>query len=69
MVNERKDIKYQVEKGYKLTSLIHLINKETLKEQHKKQRNGKSSGIDKITKEEYEKQRECLDVLELKWLI
>lgn len=55
MVNERKDIKYQVEKGYKLTSLIHLVNKETLKEQHKKQRNGKSSGIDKITKEEYEK--------------
>lgn len=58
MVNERKDIKYQVEKGYKLTSLIHLVNKETLKEQHKKQRNGKSSGIDKITKEEYEKHLE-----------
>lgn len=58
MVNERKDIKYQVEKGYKLTSLIHLVNKETLKEQHKKQQKGKSSGIDKITKEEYEKHLE-----------
>ena len=35
--NERKDIKYQVEKGYKPTSLIHLVNKETIKEQHRKQ--------------------------------
>ena len=35
MENERKDIKYQVMKGYKPTSLIHLVNKETLKEQHK----------------------------------
>jgi len=52
--NERKDIKYQVEKGYKPTSLIHLINKETLKEQHNKQQRGKASGIDKMTKEKYE---------------
>lgn len=41
-------------KGYKPTSLIHLVNKETLKEQHKKQICGKASGIDKVTKEEYE---------------
>lgn len=54
MENERKDIKYQVMKGYKPTSLIHLVNKETLKEQHRKQISGKASGIDKVTKEEYE---------------
>lgn len=41
-------------KGYKPTSLIHLVNKETLKEQHRKQICGKASGIDKVTKEEYE---------------
>ena len=50
----RKDIRYQVMKGYKPTSLIHLVNKETLKEQHRKQICGKASGIDKVTKEEYE---------------
>lgn len=55
MENERKDIKYQVEKGYKPTSLIHLVNKETIKEQHRKQQKGKASGIDKVTKEEYDK--------------
>lgn len=55
MGNERKDIKYQIEHGYKLYTLIHYVNKETLKEQHEKQRKGKASGIDKITKEEYEK--------------
>lgn len=55
MENERKDIKYQVEHGYKLYTLIHYVNKETLKEQHEKQRKGKASGIDKVTKEEYGK--------------
>lgn len=40
-------------KGYKPTSLIHLVNKETLKEQHRKQIYGKASGIDRVTKEEY----------------
>ena len=54
MENERKDIRYQVMKGYKPTSLIHLVNKETLKEQHRKQISGKASGIDKVTREEYE---------------
>lgn len=54
MENERKDIKYQVMKGYMPTSLIHLVNKEMLKEQHRKQICGKAIGIDKVTKEEYE---------------
>ena len=54
MENERKDIEYQVKHGYKLYTLIHLVNKETLKEQHKKEQKNKASGIDKITKEKYE---------------
>lgn len=58
MANERKDIKYQIEKGYKLQTLMHKVNKETLKEQHVKQQRNKASGIDKITKEEYEKNLE-----------
>ena len=56
MEHERKDIKYQVQHGYKLYTLIHYVNKETLLKQHIKQRTGKSTGIDKITKEEYEKE-------------
>lgn len=58
MENERKDIKYQVEQGYRLTTLIHLVNKETLKEQHRKQQRNKASGIDKITKDIYEENLE-----------
>lgn len=54
MTNERKDIKYQIEHGYKLQTLMHKVNKETLIEQHGKQQKNKASGIDKVTKEEYE---------------
>jgi group II intron reverse transcriptase/maturase len=39
----------------KLQTLMHLINKETLKEVHRKQEKGKASGIDQVTKTEYEK--------------
>ena len=53
MENERKDIKYQIQHGYKLQTLMHKINKETLKEQHDKQQNNKASGVDKVTKEQY----------------
>lgn len=54
MANELKDIEYHSRKGEKLENLIRYVNKETLKEQHKKQQKGKASGMDKITKEEYE---------------
>lgn len=54
MENERKDITYQVEHGYKLYTLIHYVNKGTLKQQHRKQHKNKASGIDRITKEKYE---------------
>lgn len=55
MENERKDIKYYAQNNIKVENLIHLVNKETLKEQHRKQQNNKASGIDKVTKEEYDK--------------
>ena len=54
MANERKDIKYQIAHGYKLQTLMHKVNKETIIEQHRKQQKNKASGIDKVTKEEYD---------------
>lgn len=53
MENERKDIKYYAQRNIKLENLIHFVNKETLKEQHKKQQRNKASGIDKMTKDKY----------------
>jgi len=37
----------------KLQTLMHLVNKTTLKEVHKKQEKSKASGIDQVTKEVY----------------
>ena len=54
MENERKDIKYQIQHGYKLYTLIHYVNRETLIKQHMKQKKNKACGIDKITKDKYE---------------
>ena len=34
---------------------MHYVNRETLIKQHDKQQTGKASGIDGMTKEEYEK--------------
>lgn len=58
METKRKDIKYQLQQGYKLQTIMHYVNKETLIMQHDKQQTGKASGIDGITKEEYEKNLE-----------
>ena len=52
METKLKDIKYQLEQGYKLQN---KVNKETLLRQHEKQKKGKAAGIDKVTKEQYEK--------------
>lgn len=54
MEHERKDIKYQVQHGYKLYTLIHYVNRETLMKQHMRQQKNKACGIDKVTKEKYE---------------
>ena len=53
MANELKDIEYHSRKGEKLENLIRYVNKETLKEQHRKQQSGKASGVDKVTRIEY----------------
>ena len=53
MENERKDIKYYAQRNIKVENLIHFVNKERLKEQHRKQQRNKASGIDKMTKDEY----------------
>ena len=53
METERKGISYQIQQGYKLQTLMHMVNKETIIKQHNKQISRKASGIDKMTKEEY----------------
>ena len=53
MGNERKDIRTLAKKYDKLQTLMCYVNKETLLEQHKKQMKGKASGIDGVTKEQY----------------
>lgn len=53
METKRKDIKYQLEQGYKLQTIMHYVNKETLRKQHEKQKENKASGVDGMTKEKY----------------
>lgn len=48
-----KDIKYYAQRNIKVENLIHFVNKERLKEQHRKQQRNKASGIDKVTKDKY----------------
>ena len=58
MENERKDIRHQIQHGYKLQTLMHMVNEETLLKQHEKQIEGKAPGIDGITKEQYGENKE-----------
>lgn len=58
METKRKDIKYQIQQGYKLQTIMYYVNRETLIKQHEKQQLGKASGIDGVTKEEYDKNLE-----------
>lgn len=51
METKRKDIKYQLEQGYKLQIIMHYVNRETLIKQHERQQENKASGIDEIAKE------------------
>ena len=53
MGSERKDIKYQLQQGYKLQTLMHRVNCESLRKQHDKQSYDKAEGIDKMTKDWY----------------
>ena len=58
METKRKDIKTQIQQGYRLQTLMHMVNKETLKKQHAKQQKEKAKGVDNVTKEEYGKNLE-----------
>lgn len=56
MANERKDMEYIKQhsaNGDKIMNIMRFVNKETLKEQHRKQTQGKATGVDKMDKEEY----------------
>lgn len=55
MENERKDIKELARKYPKLQTLMNYVNKEALLQEHHKQKSGKASGVDTITKEEYDR--------------
>jgi len=54
MGTKRKDIVTQLQHGYKLQTLMHYVNKETLIKQHEKQGIKKVAGIDGVTKENYD---------------
>lgn len=54
MANDYTKIAWQLQKHGTVQGLMKYINKESLKEQHEKQKRGKATGIDNVTKEEYE---------------
>lgn len=54
MTNDYTGIAKQYEKYREVQGLMKFINKESLKEYHRKQDNNKAVGVDKVTKEMYE---------------
>ena len=55
MGTERQDIRTLSVKHARLETLINHVNYETLAAEHRRQKSGKASGVDKVTKEEYGK--------------
>ena len=53
MEHELKGIRYQSKTYQKIQTLINYVNAESLKEEHRKQAEGKAAGIDGIVKAEY----------------
>lgn len=53
MEQESKGIRWQSENRRKVQNLMHLVNEETLREEHRKQSGRKATGVDGVTKEEY----------------
>lgn len=58
MASEFEGIALQAKKHEKVQTIMHYINKQTLKEEHKRQKIGKAKGIDQVGKEEYEENLE-----------
>ena len=55
----KERIEYQLKKYNNVQGLMQYINVETLREQHNKQKGNKATGIDKITKKQYEEHLEA----------
>jgi len=53
MGNELNKIAELAKKHGRLQTVIHHVNADTLKAEHKRQKSGKATGVDKVTKEEY----------------
>jgi len=53
MEQESKGIRWQSENRRKVQNLMHLVNEETLREEHQKQSGWKAVGVDGVTKEKY----------------
>jgi len=58
MENELHEIALHAQKHQKVQTLMHYVNKRSLIEEHKQQKNGKASGVDTVTKETYEEKLE-----------
>jgi retron-type reverse transcriptase len=56
MENAFHRIALQAEKHSKVQTLMHYVNKETLKEEHQSQKQGKATGTDRIDKGKYEEE-------------
>ena len=54
MASEIQDIRKLSTYYEQLGALIHHVNYETLKEEHKRQLSGKAVGVDGVTKQEYD---------------
>ena len=55
MATKLQDIRTLSEKYPKLETLIHLVNSEALKAEHRRQEKNKATGVDRMTKQEYGK--------------
>ncbi len=58
MVNEFEGIALQAKKHEKVQTIMHYVNKHSLTEEHRRQKSGKASGVDGVSKEEYEEHLE-----------
>ena len=64
MGNELNKIAELAKKHVRLQTVIHHVNADTLKAEHKRQKSGKAVGVDRVTKEEYgEKLEENIESL------
>ena len=58
MLNDYTKIAKQLEKHKTVQGIMQYINEESIIKQHEKQIKGKATGIDRMTKEEYEENKE-----------